>query len=88
MTARDGPSLRAAVTYVTTHDGRCLLAAVLTAVVTAPLVTRPVLTAVTTAVNTGRVTRGAKNIARRDGHRGPVTTGRRDGSCVSGFTLS
>jgi len=52
-----------------------------------------VLTAVTTAVKTGRVTRGAvttaaKTAAKRQRPpwtpRRPVTTSRRDGSCVSG----
>ena len=56
------------------HDGRCFLAAVLTAVMTAPLVTRPDLSAVVTAVKTA-ATR-------------PVTTSRRDGSCVRGFSES
>ena len=55
------------------HDGRCLLAAVLTSVVTAPFVTRPVLT----AVNGCQKYRPSQRPSRR-----PVS----DGSCVRGFT--
>jgi len=58
------------------HNGRCLLAAVFTAVMMAPLVTRPVLTAFKTA---------AKKYC-PSWQPSAITTGRSDRSCVRGLT--